>query len=386
MSDSQIDEQFLSEALDLAHRGIGLASPNPCVGAVIVDATGRVIGRGTHTYEGRKHAEIVALEEAGAAAKGSTVYLNLEPCSHVGRTGPCADALTQAGVKRVVACMPDPNPLVAGRGFEKLRNAGMQVDVGRLQREAQRLNEGFARYIRSRRPFLTLKSAMTLDGKIAPARRQDRHAQQNEFRGTWITGELARNHVQRLRHENDALLAGIGTALADNPMLSDRTGLPRRRPLLRVVLDSKLQIPLQSRLVQDARRNGRQDLLVICASSPEERKKAQLLDCGVQVEEIRTIQGQVDFVAVLRRLAELEITKLMIEGGSRINASALASGLVDKMFLFYAPSILGDAKAVPFASGEIRIENGDSSLKDVTLHRFGDDIAIEGYLRDPYSD
>src|ERR1700689_1172013 len=228
------DKQFLQRALDLARQGIGLASPNPHVGAVIVDARGNIAGTGTYTYAGVKHAEVLALEAAGSKARGGTLYINLEPHAHQGRTPPCTGALIAAGIHRVVASMPDPNPKVSGLGFEKLRAAGIEVEVGLFEAEARRLNEAFARYIRHGAPLVPLKSAMTLDGKIAPPPspspdRNDETAAVGEFSGTWITGELARAHAHQLRHENDALLVGIGTVLADNPLLTDRSGRARRR-------------------------------------------------------------------------------------------------------------------------------------------------------------
>src|SRR5216684_2167916 len=249
------DEQHMSRALDLARAGVGLVSPNPAVGAVVVDASGREVGSGTHTYDGIKHAEVRALEQAGDAARGGTLYLNLEPCSHQGRTGPCANAVIAAGIRRVVCSMEDPNPQVAGRGFAKLRGSGITVGVGLFEADAKKLNESFAKYVRSGKPLVTLKSAMTLDGKIADATKPGAEpgsavpASEGARSGYhWITGETARAHVQQLRHQSDAILTGIGTVLADDPLLTDRTSLPRRRPLLRVVLDSRLRLPLVSQL------------------------------------------------------------------------------------------------------------------------------------------
>src|ERR1039458_4899621 len=246
-----IDEQHMRRALDLARAGVGLASPNPAVGALVVDASGREVGAGTHTYDGVKHAEILALEQAGPAARGGTLYLNLEPCSHQGRTGPCAGAVIAAGISRVICSMEDPNPQVAGQGFAKLRASGIKVEIGLFQAEAKKLNESFAKYIRHGKPLVTLKSAMTLDGKIADATRPGAEpgsatpATEGARSGYhWITGEVARAHVQQLRHQSDAILAGVGTVMADDPLLTDRSGLPRRRKLLRVILDSYLRIPL----------------------------------------------------------------------------------------------------------------------------------------------
>jgi diaminohydroxyphosphoribosylaminopyrimidine deaminase / 5-amino-6-(5-phosphoribosylamino)uracil reductase len=386
MPDHFTDEQFLHHALDLARQGIGLASPNPYVGAVIVDSQGSIVGTGVHTYDGVKHAEIRALESAGEKARGGTLYINLEPHSHQGRTPPCTDALIAAGIRRVVASMPDPNPKVSGRGFEKLRAAGVLVEVGLLEAEARRLNEAFGRYIRHGVPLVTLKSAMTLDGKIAPRRAAVNRAAETPL-GGWITGEAARAHVQQQRHQSDAILVGVGTVLADDPSLTDRTGNPRRRRLLRVVMDSHLRLPLESRLVQSATNETAcaNDLLVFCSSATQEKKR-ELKACGVRVEEVppAASDGRPDLHAILRRLGQLEITSVMIEGGSAVNGAALASGVVDKVFLYYAPKILGEG-SIPFAAGAGSHKPGEAlQVKRLLLHRFGEDFAVEGYLREPY--
>jgi diaminohydroxyphosphoribosylaminopyrimidine deaminase / 5-amino-6-(5-phosphoribosylamino)uracil reductase len=380
------DEQLLRRALDLARAGMGLASPNPYVGAVITDAEGDVAGEGTYTYAGIKHAEILALEAAGERSRGGTLYINLEPHAHQGRTAPCTDALIAAGIRRVVASIADPNPKVSGRGFEQLRAVGVKVEVGGLEQEAKKLNEAFARYIRTGVPFVTLKSAMTLDGKIAPAADPENCGRSNnsEFRGTWITGESARAHLHKLRHEHDAILAGIGTVLADDPLLTDRSGKLRRRRLLRVILDSHLRLPLDSRLVRDSAKAPESDLLVFCASSEDQglqQKRIQFAEMGVRVEAAPVnSDGRLDLHSIARRLAQLEITSVMIEGGSSVNGAALAAGIVDKMFLYYAPKVLGHA-AIPFARGA---NFSAVSLHSIQLHRFGEDFAVEGYIRDPY--
>ncbi len=380
------DEQFLHRALELARAGIGLASPNPYVGAIIADTQGNTIGSGTYTYAGVKHAEILALESAGARARGGTLYINLEPHAHQGRTAPCTDALIAAGIRRVVASMPDPNPKVSGRGFEQLRAAGVHVEVGRLEEQARRVNEPFARYIRHGVPFVTLKSAMTLDGKIAPPRVEGR-GPSNQFSGHWITGEGARAHVHELRHQHDAILVGVGTILADNPLLTDRSGRPRRRPLLRVILDSRLRLPLDSRLVDSAARDKTGDILVFC-SSASEQKMTQLERLGIRIETLPdSTQGRPDLHAVLRRLGQLEITSVMIEGGSTVNGAALAENLVDKLFLYYAPKIFGGEGAIPFAAHATAHHGKEPTrLRHIHLHRFGEDFAVEGYLRDPYAE
>ena len=383
----EIDYRHLRRALDLAQKGFGLASPNPHVGAVVVDAEGNVVGEGFHTYNGVKHAEVLAIEQAGDKARGATLYLNLEPCSHHGRTGPCADAVIAAGIKRVVACTPDPNPGVSGRGFAKLRHAGIQVASGLLEEEARPLNDAFAKYIRYRIPLVTLKAGMTLDGKIAPPPEYIAASAETGAGGPtggWITSDEARAHVQQLRHQHDAILVGVGTVIADNPLLTDRTGLPRRRPLLRVIMDSHLRLPLQSRVAQTAA----EDVLVFC-SFAEEKKKQGLVNHGIQVEQVAPSgpDGRPDLEAICRKLAEREITSVMIEGGALVNWTALASGVADKVFFYYAPRILAGTGSVPFAAGPgFRRMSEAAHLKWFRLHRFGEDFAVEGYLRDPYLD
>jgi diaminohydroxyphosphoribosylaminopyrimidine deaminase/5-amino-6-(5-phosphoribosylamino)uracil reductase len=378
------DDRYMRKTLDLARAGAGLVSPNPAVGAVLIDKSGREVGSGTHAYAGVKHAEILALEQAGQSARGGTLYVNLEPCSHSGRTGPCADAIVAAGVSRVVCSMQDPNPQVAGRGFQRLRDAGIKVEVGLLEAEARKLNESFAKYITTGKPLVTLKSALSLDAKIAPAAKMripaspDFNSEVQVTSGNrWITGKAARNHVQQLRHQSDAILVGVGTVIADDPVLSDRSGLPRRRKLLRVILDSSLRVPIDSRIFREVQHD-----IVVISSSPDSKKHRALEAKGVRVLETSSVGGRPEFAPIFRTLGEMEITSVLVEGGSTINQSALASGEVDKVFLFYAPKILG-AAAVPFLANtsdpwQMRC------VDRIEFHRFGEDFAIEGYLRDPY--
>jgi diaminohydroxyphosphoribosylaminopyrimidine deaminase / 5-amino-6-(5-phosphoribosylamino)uracil reductase len=387
MSRQAADAQHLEAALELARKGIGLASPNPYVGALITDARGQVAGTGTYTYQGVQHAEILALEQAGTRARGGTLYINLEPHAHQGRTPPCTDRLIEAGIHRVVASMADPNPKVSGRGFEQLCSAGVAVEVGALEEPARQLNEAFARYIRHGTPLVTLKAAMTLDGKIAPPPGEMRTKAVGIPAGGWITSEVARAHVQELRHQHDALLVGAGTILADNPLLTDRSGRARRRRLLRVILDSRLRTPLESRLVQDARARRENDVLIFCGLADEQQQR-QLEARGVRVETASAVasDGRPDFRAILRRLGELEITSLLIEAGATVNWTALAANLVDKVFLYYAPKILAGTASVPLAAGPgFQHMNEAAEVKRVRLHRFGEDFAVEGYLRDPYA-
>lgn len=396
------DSRYMNQALELARRGIALASPNPRVGAVLVSAEGKVVGRGSHAYDGVKHAEVLAIEAAGDKARNGTMYLNLEPCSHVGRTGPCADAIIDAGIKRVVVAMRDPNPLVAGRGMERLQSAGIEVQEGLYEAEAQKLNEAFARYIRYKVPFVTLKTAMTLDGKIAPPPGDEIAAEtMNSMASTggWITSEIARAHVHEMRHANDAIMVGVGTVIADDPLLTDRTGLARRRPLLRVILDSRLRLPLDSRVV----RTADYDVVVFCCFA-EEHKRRELEAHGIIVEQVPmrrpfedgtipfpsgapVADGRPDLERVMARLGEREITSVIIEGGAMVNWAALSAGIVDKIFFYYAPKILAGTSSVPMAlgAGYRRISEA-AYVRSLTLHRFGEDFAVEGYLRDPYAD
>src|SRR5579862_9392997 len=376
----------MRRALELARQGIGLASPNPYVGALLVNSEGAIVGSGTHTYDGLKHAEIIAIEQAREKARGATLYLNLEPCSHQGRTPPCADAVIAAGIRRVVASIEDPNPRVKGQGFARLRAAGIEVSTGLLEAEARTLNEAFAKYIIHKTPFVTLKAAMTLDGKIAPPPTESHNPTALGSGGAsagWITSDLARAHVQELRHQSDAIVVGVGTVIADDPLLTDRSGRPRRRPLLRVILDSRLRLPLDSRVVTSAQ----DDVLILC-SFAEEKKKKQLLKRGIRVEQLprATSDGHPDMSAIVRFLGQMEITALMIEGGALVNWAALSADIVDKVFFYYAPKILGGIGSIPLAGGVGFASIGDAAcVKSVRLRRFGEDFAVEGYLKDPYT-
>ncbi len=386
MPDREQDEIHLRRALDLARQGIGVTSPNPNVGAVIVRGRGEIVGSAFHTYDGIKHAEVLALEQAAKKAQGATLYINLEPCCHRGRTGPCVDAVIASGIRRVVASMEDPNPAVRGQGFERLRKAGIQVEVGLLEEEARLVNEAFAKYIRLQMPLITLKAGMTLDGKIAPPPVESTRPNApgaGGATGGWITSEAARRHVQLLRHQHDAIMVGVGTIIADDPLLTDRSGLPRRRPLLRLIVDSHLRLPHESRVVKTA--NG--DVLVLC-SLAEEKKKQALQALGIRVEQVSPpmLDGRPDMAAVARRLGEMEITSLIIEGGAMVNWAALAAGVVDKVFLYYAPKILAGEGSIPFAAGPgFRRISDAAYVQSIRLHRFGEDFAVEGYLKDPYA-
>jgi diaminohydroxyphosphoribosylaminopyrimidine deaminase / 5-amino-6-(5-phosphoribosylamino)uracil reductase len=364
------DDRWMQRVLALARRGDALASPNPIVGAVLVH-NGRVIGEGYHTYDRLKHAEIIALESAGRRARGATLYINLEPCSHRGRTGPCADAIIAAGVRRVVAAMRDPNPKVSGRGFSKLRAAGIEVEIGLRETEAKRLNEAFARWVTSGRPFVTLKTAMTTDGAIAWA--PANHGQNQK----WITSPQSRKEVQRLRHASDAILTGIGTILADDPLLTDRTGRPRRRPLLRVVLDSLLRTQPDSMFAKSAKG----DVLVFTSHKTIEPRAEALRKMGMEVVRVKQKGGALDWIAILHQLAKRNIQSVLIEAGTRVNSSAVITRAVDKLVVFINKRTAGPGGR-PWANKAAarRMKN----LRDVETRRIGPDEFYSGYFRDVY--
>lgn len=369
------DERWMERALELAKSSVGLASPNPAVGCVLVkDNT--VIGEGFHAYDEKDHAEIVALKQAGKQARGATAYITLEPCSHQGRTGPCANALIAAGIQRAVVAVQDPNPAVSGKGLERLQAAGISITLGVHEAEAKHINAAFARYIRSKRPFVTLKAGLTLDGRIGPPP----IAAHPSGSVHWITSDISRAAVQQMRHAADAVLTGIGTVISDDPMMTDRSGRIRRRPLLRVVLDSALRLRTDSQLV----RSANNDVLVFCTDPVPERVRALKIQ-GVRVEQIAADAGEeyLSMDAVMTRLAELEITHVLVEAGANVNATALNAGIVDKLFLFYAPALYGDA-AVPLI--QEREPNGfhPVRLSNYRLHPMGEDFAVEADIQNPW--
>jgi len=376
------DHDLMQRALKLAAATAALASPNPQVGCVLV-RKGMVIGEGAHLYEGRDHAEIVALKQAasrGLSPRGATAFVTLEPCSHHGRTGPCAEALIAARISRAVVATADPNPLVSGQGLAKLRQAGIEVVVGICQQQARDLNDAFARFITARRPFVTLKSALSADGKLAPP-----PAQRFPNQPFWLTGPAARYEVQLLRHAADAILTGIGTVLADDPALTDRSNptgpgsLPRRRPLLRVILDTHLRIPLDSQLVRCAEH----DLLILCGPGAPIANIAALESRGAEVEVLPHHNGRLSLASALDLLAKRQCISLLLETGSHLNGAFLAQHLVDKVVLFFAEQQLGD-QAIPFASGLASPELLLERLSQSTRATLGQDTIVTGYLHDPW--
>ncbi len=358
----------MAQALALAARGVGTTSPNPPVGVVIA-RRGRVIGAGYHRRAGGPHAEVLALRRAGPGARGATLYVTLEPCCHLEkRTKPCVPLIIQSGIRRVVVATRDPNPKVLGRGLTALRRAGLQVEEGVGREEADRLIEPYRIRIRTGRPFVTLKVAATLDGKIATARGESR----------WITGAEARKVVQRLRAQSDAVLVGIGTVLTDDPSLTVRRGQARGRSPQRIVLDPSLKIPLTATVLTD----GKVPSLVVTTSAGPAAKRATLEKIGAEVLVLPARRGRVQWRTLLSELGRRGVTLLLIEGGAEVNASALRERAVDRVLFFLAPKLLGgrDAKGAIGGLSPVRLSDA-LQLKRVSVMRVGPDVLVEGFLR-----
>ena len=349
-------------ALILAAVGRGLVSPNPLVGCVIISADGHLVGSGTYTYDGITHAEVIALEQAGGRAHGGTAYVSLEPHDYQGKTSPCTEALINAGIKRVVCPIEDPNPLVSGRGFETLRKAGVEVVTSVLADEASKLNEKFICWHKNGRPFVHLKLAMSLDGRISLT---------NSL-STALSGEAALERVHDLRHEYDAILVGANTAVADNPSLTDRSGKPRRRKVVRVVLDNRLRIPLASTLVNTARETP----TLVVSNSADATKIAELISSGVEVVRIDAR----DLTAVLAELRERSLQSVLVEGGSEVAGAFVDARLVDKLTFIIAPIVIGGHDA-PVAVGGTGAKSLCDAVRldDVKIDQFDKDISITGY-------
>lgn len=356
----------MRQALSIAQFAIGRTSPNPMVGAVIV-RDGRVVGQGWHKQAGTPHAEVHALHQAGELSLGASIYVTLEPCSHKGRTGPCVDALIHAGIKKVIIAMTDPNPLVAGRGIQKLRDAGIEVVEGVLASEAAILNEVFIKWISTRMPFTVLKSAMSLDGKIAS---YTGHSQ-------WITGTESRNFVHTLRDSYDAILVGIGTVLADDPSLTTRVDYAGKNPL-RIIVDSLARTPVKANVVAD----GLAKTMIAVTQAAPQRRVDALRACGVEIIILDTKQGGVNLQQLFRILGEREITSVLVEGGSTINASVLDANLIDKIHWFIAPKIIGGKDSPGPVGGQgIANVNNATLFEDINIEPIGEDILISAYLR-----
>ena len=361
------DEYYMRLALELAARARGQTGVNPVVGCVIVKG-GRIVGLGSHLRRGGAHAEIHALHMAGEEARGATVYVTLEPCSHHGLTPPCADRLIEAGVARVVAAAADPNPKVSGTGLAKLRAAGIETAVGVLEAESRRLNEAFEKYIRTGLPFVTLKAAATMDGRLSAASGDSR----------WVTGGASREAVHTLRHRHDAIMIGAGTALRDDPSLTTRTPVPGLNPV-RIVVDSGLRLPLRLKLFTD----GQAPTIVLAARDADEGRKRALEAAGVEVIGCEIRDGRIDLRDAMRKLGGRGIGSVLLEGGGRLNGAMLAAGLVDKIAVFYAPKIVGSAGTPLFDwPGAGRMAEA-VRLERIEIERYGEDWCVTGYPERP---
>ncbi len=354
----------MKRVLRLAEKGRGRTSPNPMVGAVLVK-NGQVVGEGYHARAGEAHAEILALRQAGEEARGSTLYINLEPCIHYGKTPPCAPAVIEAKVRRVVIGMEDPNPLVTGRGLKSLKKAGLDVEVGVLEKECRRLNEAFCKYILKKEPFVILKVAATLDGKIAT----------REGDSKWISGETSRHFVHRMRDQVDGVVVGIGTVLKDDPQLTAR--IKKGRDPYRIILDSRLRIPEDAKVIGNS-----PSKTIIATTELAARDKIERLEKkGVRILILDSKQGRVDLKNCLSKLGEMGMMSLLVEGGSQVNGSFLDEGLIDKILFFLSPKLIGDREALGIFGGSGKANLKETiPLNELRVRRMREDILIEGYL------
>jgi diaminohydroxyphosphoribosylaminopyrimidine deaminase/5-amino-6-(5-phosphoribosylamino)uracil reductase len=367
MSHPNSDEHFMKIALRLAARGAGSVSPNPMVGAVVVQ-DGEVVGRGWHHRYGEPHAEVMALRDAGSLSRGATLYVTLEPCNHHGKTPPCTEAVLAAGVKRVVASTPDPNRTVSGGGAAFLREKGLQVEMGLLAGEVRRLNEAWFTWVETGLPFVIAKAACSLDGKIA-TRTGD---------SQWLTGEAARAFGHRLRHACDAILVGIGTVLADNPQLTTRLARRPGNDPIRVVLDSRLRLPLSAHLLH---LSSPAPTWVACtAAAPAENIQALEFQ-GIKVLVLPEKDGRVALTPLLQELGRRRVQSLLVEGGAEVLGAFLDQRLVDKFYFFYAPKILGGKDAYPAVAGRGVANLSEAhQARNLSLRRLGPDLLVSGYL------
>lgn len=364
----EADEKYMWLALDLARQGLGRTSPNPLVGAVIVK-NGEILGTGYHQAAGTPHAEIHALENAGERARGATLYVTLEPCVHHGRTPPCTRKIIEGGIRKVVISMVDPNPLVKGSGVKALEEAGIKVKVGVLEDKARRLNEVFVKYITRGLPFVTLKAAMSLDGKIATRRGLSR----------WITSSKSREYVHQIRNRVDGIMAGIGTVMADDPRLTTRMEGEDKRDPVRIIVDSYGRIPLESRLVRSASPKTK-TLLAVTEMAPPEKVEA-LSQLGVEVYQGNSVDNRVDLKGLMKYLGEREICSVLLEGGSTLNYSLLKEGLIDKVLFFIAPKVIGGSSAPTPVGGEgIEFLDDAWEVQDLKAKNMGEDLLLTGYL------
>ena len=369
--ESAADRDYMQIALNLAQRARGFTSPNPMVGALVVK-NNKITGQGYHVKAGTPHAEIYALNEAGENAPGATLYVTLEPCCHQGRTEPCTKAILNSGVERVVVAMVDPNPLVKGKGIRCLKEGGLRVTVGVLEKEARCLNEAFIKYIITRMPFVFLKAAMSLDGKIATRTGESK----------WITGPEARKYSHQLRNWYDAILVGVNTILRDDPALTARLPEEETKNPVRIVVDSQARTPLDARVVTSAKETP--TFIAVTKAAPAD-KISGLEKMGVEVLPVKANHnGRVDLKDLMLELGRREITSVLIEGGGEVHSSALKAGIADKIGWFIAPLIIGGQGAPGPVGGEgVAAIKEAISLKQIAVKKCGRDIFVEGYLTAP---
>jgi len=362
------NQYFMETALELAARGAGYTSPNPMVGAVVVK-NGEVVGRGWHQKAGGPHAEVFAINDAGELARDATLFVTLEPCNHVGRTDPCTKKILSAGIRHVVMAMADPNPDVAGGGAEFLIRNGATVETGVCENQARKLNDIFIKYIRTKRPFVLLKCAATLDGRIA-TRTGD---------AKWVTGPSARNYVHELRHRMDAIMVGINTVTADNPRLTARLEGKAAVDPIRVILDTHLSIPENANVLH---LKSSADTLIVTGNLAPSGKRKRLEAAGIKIITADIKDGRIDLDALMNRLGEMGVTSLLIEGGALVSAAALKAGVVDKVCFFYAPKILGGDDGIPMCRGAgPELMSHSIPVTDITVRQFDGDVMIEGYIK-----
>ena len=362
-----MDIEFMRRALQLAENGIGKTSPNPLVGAVIVKDD-KIIGEGWHECFGQAHAEVNAVNNATENIEGATMYVNLEPCCHYGKTPPCTELLIEKKVKRVVVGTLDPNPLIAGKGVQRMREAGIEASVGVLKKECERLNEVFFHYIQTRQPFVVLKAAMSLDGKIAAPSGESK----------WITEEEARKDVQKLRNRYSAIMVGVGTVITDDPELTCR--FEGGRNPVRIILDSSLRTPLSSNVLRNQEKNA---TWVVCTERASAERAEQMEKLGASVIRCKSLKGHIDLVDLMEKLGERSIDSILLEGGGTVNDSALEQDIVSKIILYVAPKIIGGEKSKTFVGGQ-GIGKLDQAypLQIDSMERVGEDLKITAYRKD----
>jgi len=361
--DSSAKEKWMRLALSLAKKGEGKVSPNPMVGAVLVK-DGKLIAQGYHRYFGGPHAEVEAIRRAGAEANGSTLYVTLEPCSHYGKTPPCTQAIIRAGIKQVIIATLDPNPINSGQGVQELQSAGIETEVGICEKEAKKVNEAFFKFMKKRIPFVIVKAASSLDGKIATCRGESK----------WITGEESREFAHHLRDKVDAILVGVNTVIRDDPDLL----APSKNNFARIILDSRLRIPLSSRVLEN---QDRADTFVFTTSKADKQKLRELENKGIKVAIVKEDEGKVDIEEVLKKLGSLEIMILLVEGGGEVIGSFFDKKVVDKLFLFLAPRIIGGRNSLTWVEGKgVNLLAQTPHIEISSLRRIGKDLLLEGYV------